>query len=418
MQNRIMVLLGVLLLTASLSAQELPLLWGQTWAPDARGLAMGGAMTAVPGSPSAMFYNPAALAAGKTLDFQGALSHLAVDQAADYWGAPGSESLQSMKLGNMGLSVPIPTLRGSMVFGMGYYRCRDFDRSLSGIAGDTLDTQLYEQVDGGLSRFVLSGAMEVAPRTFVGASINFWGGKNNFMNRYSESDEAYNVWNFSSFDSLTTIETEYSGVNLTFSAFYQLEDKLNFGLILETPLTLTGSEVWAEQDDTIWDDGELEAYGDEGSFKYKIKMPMKLRGGVAVNLGPLLLAADITLMDYSQIRFQTDTPDGYSEAEANINIRQFLTSATDYSLGGELTVPGTALRLRGGYQKKASPYKEDDALLSRQVFSAGVGFMLTPSMSVDVAFARTEWDLPGGQGVTAERIETQNLLFGVTYRLK
>jgi len=39
-------------------------------------------------------------------------------------------------------------------------------------------------------------------------------------------------------------------------------------------------------------------------------------------------------------------------------------------------------------------------------------------MSVDVAFARTEWDLPGGQGVTAERIETQNLLFGVTYRLK
>ena len=394
------------------------MLWGQEWSPDARGLAMGGAMTAMPGTPGVMFYNPAALGASKTLDFEGALSSLSVDQSASYWGVPGAESMQTMKLGNMGISVPIPTLRGALVFGMGYYRSRDFDRSFSGLAMDTLDTQLYEQVDGGLSRFILSGAMEVAPHAFVGAAINFWGGSNDFMSRYSESDETFNVWNFASFDSLTTIATEYSGVNLTFSAFYQLDERLNLGLALETPVTLTGSEEWAESDDTLWDDGEVEAYGDNGSFKYKIKMPMRLRGGLSAQLGPLVLAGEIVFADYSQIRYQSDTPDGYSEAEANINIRRFLTSVTDYSVGGELTVPGTALCVRGGYQRKASPYKNGDDLLSRQTISVGAGFMLTPILSLDVAYAATDWDLPGGTAVTDERIETKNILFGMTYRMK
>jgi long-subunit fatty acid transport protein len=241
--------------------------------------------------------------------------------------------------------------------------------------------------------------MEVAPDLFMGLSLNIWGGDREYNNRYTFRDQD-DIYYWSRFDSTDHSMTDYSGLNFTLGMLYQIQDLASFAVVIKTPVTLKAKENWDYADirdyeyfppEDLYDYRDFEA-SDEGYYEYKIRSPWILRVGGSLSKGPVTLSGDVELIDYSQAKYVTDTPyEDTDQTSANIIIRRELRSIRNIYLGGEIVLPHTPLKLRGGYAVMQNPLRNADKD-RLTIWSFGGGYTFSEQFTLDAAYAKTGWD--------------------------
>ncbi len=414
----------LIIFSGVLSAQveSVPFLWGHEWTVGARALGMAGSFTGISDDCSALYYNPAGIGQIDRITAYAGFSHLSISESARFLGTTTSEDAAFTKLNSAGVCVPLPTTRGSLVLGIGYHVVRDFNRSLyvtgfSSLPGDSVTYSYNELEEGSLTNTTFGASIEVAPGLFVGGSINFWQGSNDYTWQMKDEDKPFDIWTYSRFTGTTYINTSLTGVNFTFGGFFNSNGLFSAGGVIVTPVTLTGKEDWEYEEMTYWDDGlQTRDSTDSGYWDYKIRSPWIFRFGGALKAGPLLISGDIEFKNYSQIKYITE-PSKSSEnlVQDNLYFRQNFRNVTDYRVGCEFTIPNTTIRLRAGYGFLASPLKHSKN--DRKIIGLGAGVGVSDQIFLDIGYGFTSWDGQGSDEISNERIEAKKILVTMMYKI-
>ncbi|NQT26310.1 hypothetical protein HQ585_13220 [candidate division KSB1 bacterium] len=412
------------------TAQSVPFVWGHAWSTGNAASAMGGAFSGLANDYSALYYNPAGLGQIEKIEIGGSFSNLSINEDVVYLAQRGSETSSYIKLDAFGIAVPVPTSRGSMVFGLSYNRIRQFDQSfhvsrfMNEWAPDY--SAMWDQSrmeEGGLSNTSLGGSVEVAPGLYLGGAFHFWGGEDDYTWHFEEQNPFFAGIDGDVADSTSTerVLTKFSGINFSFSTLYKLNDFFQFGLLVRTPITLKAEEEWDWTYGYVWDDGYSEFYS-EGSylFDYKIQYPWTIRGGFAVAQGPITLVADAEIKNYSQMKYKSEPPEGGSVGEANITLKRTYRDVIDYSIGAQIRIPKTPISILGGYARNQAPYENAADGEDRTVLSGGFQAALNAEMSLTVSYVLTDWESAtwGEAGyIITETIEASRLLISFQYQM-
>jgi hypothetical protein len=306
------------------------------------------------------------------------------------------------RLNEFGMSLPIPTARGSLVFGVAYQRVRQFDDEMEMQIPDPFGSDLlwdHGRIEEGfLSRTSAGISVEMAPGLFLGGGLSIWGGNNDYTWRFRESDPS-NQYTFLDSTSTEHIATDYSGVQLNVGVMIKAGKVARLGLVLESPFTLKNSERWDYRDTFSWDPDQGAApsvYADAGRDEYRIHVPMVMRGGLAVLGGPLTVSAEGELMNYREFEYRSAPPGSdMDRTAANLQIRDNFRNVLNTRIGAEYRLPLAGVCLRAGYANLPSHRKEASSEENRKVMSAGAGFNLQERLSINISLARTEWTSPG-----------------------
>lgn len=434
----VVMLLGMVLgLTSSSPAQEQIFFAGQELGVGARAMAMGGAYVGVADDYSAMYWNPAGLAQMRRSELNIGFSHNAMENTATFLGQEFDSKDTFTRLNSVGLSFPIPTYRGSLVLGIGYNKVRDYNNTLefegfntryaafqdwvapTYIDDDTglpftttIDDSVYQKEslyeDGSLNEFVLSGAIEVQKNFFLGATVAFLGGKDEYNLLFDEAD-IYNLYNTPLYETPTiisdldywlydqTITSEFSGTRLRLGGLYKLGN-IRLGATMTAPTEIRVKESWSEvqkeyYDQEFYDDEAYEELTDSGEFEYKYREPYAFSFGGSIQLINVLLSGAVDFQDWSQAEFTTEPPVGGTKGEINNVLRRELQAVTKIRLGAEVTIPIIDARVRAGYFNSPSPYKYATMVPDKEYLSAGFGLMLGRQAMFDLSLVHGSWQL-------------------------
>src|SRR5690606_20889727 len=197
-----------------------------------------------------------------------------------------------------------------------------------------------------------------------------------------------------------------------------------FGITVQFPKSFSIKEKFEVDGSSTFADRvvylDRDQYADK--VQYDIISPFELGAGFSVNLMGLIVSAEGTLIDYTQIEF--DDPEGLSEqyiAGINKNIKDNLTTVLNYNLGVEYTIPNIGLRLRGGFFVQPSAYKDDPADFDKKYLTAGIGFLTEGTIGIDLGFAHGWWkDIGDNYGSNISRtfqdIRFNKVILTTTYR--
>ncbi|MDZ7385022.1 MAG: outer membrane protein transport protein [candidate division KSB1 bacterium] len=374
---------------------------GEGVSVSARAGGMGGAYQAVAEDYSATYYNPAGLAQIRRMEFFGTLSHAMGKDQASAFGYQMTSEASFTRLGCIGLVIPVPTYRGSLVFAGGYNRVRSFDGQFDfawtlALPDGQVHQSWNELEGGGLNNWVLSGAVDMSPNLSLGASLNFWTGRDDYQLSFQEKDHL-DLYTFNVFEKDDNIDTRFTGTNFRLGALYRVGRVLRFAATMSTPLTLTGREDWGYADTETFDDGRRNVSQRSGTFEYRVSSPFGFGFGGAASVAWLTVAGDVFYQDWSQVRFKSDPPvQGWSKGEANLAIQRTYRATTQVHLGGELSIPGLGTQLRAGYAVIPSPFKGAPSTHDREYVTFGVGFLLDKQLKFDLAWVRGTWEQTTG----------------------
>ena len=158
-----------------------------------RAMGLGGALVSGVADPGALFANPAGLGLYRSSEAHGALGTASTTDDARYL-VGGDEtaseaSYRTTRLGNLAYVARVPTLRGALVFALGYHQTNVFDRSLefggrtnaSSISASLLPADYEVDADGNLTIFddaafiaYNAGLVEFLPENLPGKTYPFY----------------------------------------------------------------------------------------------------------------------------------------------------------------------------------------------------------------------------------------------------
>jgi long-subunit fatty acid transport protein len=444
---------------------------------NARALGMGNSFLALSDDASASFFNPAGFGLLKKIELSGGLSYVNFGNDAEFFGNSSSYSNSSTRLNRVSFAFPLPTQRGSLVFGLSYHNTADLTGALKfdgrnlnnswinyfSLQNNNIPYDLYlsyplrdaqnnyikdtTNISGGLTQsgnilnsgninnWTFSGAIEVYRNLFVGLNINVISGKYDSNNDYYEEDlnNFYQAEtspgepqtrDFQLFYINRILKWDVEGWDAKFGMLYQLNQNARFGLTVQFPreynikenFIVNGRSDYANQTYYLNQDNYSDA------VEYKIQTPFELAGGFSFNYKGLILSADATFIDYSQIEFENKAGLGEDYvAGINKDVKELLGAVVNYNLGLEYTIPEVGVRLRGGYFVKPSAYKDDDQTFNKKYLTAGIGFLAEETVGIDIGFAHGWWkDVGDNYGVglsrTLQDVSVNNLMLTATYR--
>ena len=440
------VVIGILFASALLlvfsfesNAQEEILFVGEELGVGARAMSMGGAYVGVADDYSAMYWNPAGLGQIRRMEMNLGFSHNEIKNTTAFLGQEHDDETSFTRLNSLGFVFPVPTYRGSLVFGFGYNKVRDFDNTLrfegfnpnsaafpdiviptyadygySTAISDSLFQNESLLEEGSLNQFSFSGAMEIQKNFYLGATINFIGGTDDYTVKFEEED-IYNVYNapFNEDDGIISdldywiydqsISSKFSATNLKFGALYKMGNAIRLGATVITPTKYKVTEIWSEKMEEVYDWGAEEPFEDSGEFEYEYETPYGFDFGASLKLANILISGGMEFKDWSQAKFHTEPPvAGMSVGDVNVRIKKELTSTTKLRVGAELYMPIIKARLRAGYLNDPSPYKFAEFRPEREFFTAGASLMLDKQVMVDVGLIHGNWEVQTSDGISAE----------------
>lgn len=416
---------------ASLAAQEEIFFIGQELGVGSRAMGMGGAYVGIADDYSAIYWNPAGLAQINRMELNIGFSHNKVVNTADFIGVRTKAEDTFTRLNSLGLTIPVPTYQGSLVFAFGYNKVKDFDNrfEIEGynekwaaypdffyqVAEDwqytTVENNLYQQQSiiekGSLNHFSFAGAVEVQKNLFLGATINLIGGKDDYAMDFTESDiyNLHNVYQEYDADSLENISdldywnyrqsivSDFSAVNFKIGGLYRFGRALRLGAAVKTPTTYRIKETWADSWDEYYDSGESFSVEEQsGSTQYKIRTPYSFSFGGSFKFLNFLVSAAADFEDWSQAEFLTNPPvAGQTKNQVNARIQKDFKSITRYRLGAEMYIPIVRARIRAGYFEDPSPYRYTDIRPDKKFLTAGAGLMLGRQAMVELSLQHGMW---------------------------
>ncbi len=435
---------------------------------NARALGMGNAFNALSDDASASYFNPAGFGLLKKMELSGGLSFTNFDNNTTFFGNQLKDNTTNTSLNRISFALPFPTYQGSLVFGLSYHKSKDlsgivkFDgfnngnnskiQSLldSNIPYDLfltdenyntiIDGRLNQQGDilnsGEINNWTFSGAIEVQKNFFIGGNLTVKSGKFDSNSDYYE-DDTRNIYqgvtaanepqttDFKTFYLNNNLKWDLGGWDAKLGFLYQLEDVARFGATVQFPKTFTVDEEFIVSGSSEFGTGQVynlstQDYSDKVS--YDIITPFELTGAVAVNLKGLIVSAEATFMDYSQLEFSN--PEGLGSsyiADVNKEIKSLLTTAFNYNLGLEYTVPTIGLRIRGGFINQSSAFKNDPSDFDHKYITGGLGYLANGVIGIDVAYAYGWWkDIGDNYGSNVSRtfqdVKYHTVMLTTTYR--
>jgi len=396
-------LLVVPLVSSGQPPADLPIIYD--FGVGARAMGMGQAHVAACEDVSAMFYNPAALAQIRRIEFSTGFSQLSDNLETSLFGHKSTSTLGSTKLSSVGIAYPFPTYRGSFVLGFAYNRTRntDSDYFASGAAsraylgpdiGVVDDYQTTKDVfeRGGLSNWTVAAGAEVAENVSVGVGFSFLGGRSELQYMWERKwDIAPPDYRFLSIKA--SDETKISGWTGSFGTLLKVGRVGRVGLTVRLPeyLSLSG-----QQYTELYDSGPLAssipldtAYQEafEGD---KITLPLCFIAGASVAPVPgLILAFDAKYADWKQIEY-----DGPIRIDNNYAYK----ATTSLRFGAEFMFPFAPLRVRGGFFTEPLAYRLMPSLTSSneiwiasidsdgKFYTLGAGYLFEESFTLDAAW--------------------------------
>jgi Outer membrane protein transport protein (OMPP1/FadL/TodX) len=434
---------------------------------NGRALGMGNAFNALSDDASASYFNPAGFGLIKKMEISGGLSFTNFDNTTTFFGRQSNDNATNTSLNRISFALPFPTYQGSLVFGMSYHQSKDLtsiikfdgfnsgsnskiqslldtnipydlfltDENFNTIINGNLNQSGNNLSSGGINNWTFSGAIEVQKNFFVGANFNFLSGSFESNNDYYEDDTKSiyqgvtavgepQTTDFKTFYLNNTIKWDIGGWDAKLGFLYQFEDVARFGATVQFPKTfsideeflVSGSSEFASTTYTLGSD-----YNDK--VAYEIVTPFELSGAGAINLKGIILSAEATFIDYSQLKFQ-NSEDGLSAsyiADVNKEIKDILRSVINYNLGFEYTVASIGLRIRGGYITQQSAFDGDDAEFNHKYLTGGLGFLADGNIGIDVAYAYGWWKDIGDNydsnvSRTFQDVKVHNVMLTTTLR--
>lgn len=406
---------------------------------SARALGMGNASIGVSDDYSASLSNPAGLAQMRRLEFVGGISNVGTADDATYLGNKSSESVTSTGVGNLGFVFPFPTVQGSLVFAFGYNRMADYSRLVraSGYNGQSsIISTLYQndatydipfnifltntagytsvlnnvqqsitmKEGGSTGLWSFSGAIDVEENISFGISLNVISGTYDYTRNYLEED-INNVYNnaqanlprdsaylrFNKFYYDNYLSSQISGAGLTFGMMWRSEN-LRLGLVVKSPTSLTIKETYSDAGQSLFDNvgtwqsnsAPTTRYSYDATNEYGVSSAWTFGAGGSYYILPqILLAADIEYTDWTQVEWTDNT----ALEKDNPYIQSKFRATTSYRIGTEIDVPGTDVRVRGGYSLTPSPYKNDPTSFDQVLYTGGVGIFLQRNVALDGALS-------------------------------
>ncbi len=418
-----------------------------------RALAMGGAFTALADDYTGIYFNPAGLASMSVSQFYGEVTHLRYQNEAVFQQAITTSLESFTSLGSVGLAMKLPTTRGSFVLGVGYNRVKEFDSVLrfrgfnplsNGLefeleddAGN-VDWYPFDQFvaqqevvndEGGLNQWTIGAGIALSPALDLGVSVDFWRGRSNYQLTFTQEDEnnLYNQYpaNFYQYTYREGIQSDYRATALKAGILLKMGKAIRLGATVGLPVTFTVSESYYANDELVFDDGFVSSADlDNGEFEYKVRTPLYLDGGIALQNPFITLAASVRYRDWSQTRFVLpeggfNDPNYTPLAEENLIFQEEFRPTVEYRVGGELRFAHGATTLRGGFMVQPSPFKNATSELDRKIYTAGIGFRLDEYVQLDVTVMRSmqkryseDSFTPGG---TAESVTADKVMVGLVY---
>lgn len=442
---------------------------------SARALGMGNAYIGLSDDNGAAFFNPAGFGLMRKMEFSGGLDYSRYNNDTKFFNSASTGTNSETRLDNLSFSFPFPTMRGSLVFALSYHNTKDFtgaqsfdafnnsssyigyltqtssnptynipfDLWLSDTLGGQLTTPLTRGLkqsgntlnSGSLNNWTISGAIEIYRNLFVGLNVNIISGTFESNNDYYEDDinNLYQGENAIGNPGTTDFKTFYlnritnwdiSGWDAKVGMLYQFNRFSRFGFTVQFPKTYSidekfNVEGYSQFANKRYDINSAD-YSDQ--VKYDIVTPFEIGAGFSLNFRGLILSAQGTLIDYSQLKF--DSPDGLSDqyiGTVNKDIKDRLTGVFNYNVGAEYTIPQIGLRLRGGFMVQPSAFKGDPSDFDRKYLTAGLGFLADETVGIDLGYAHGWWkDLGDNYGVNLSRtfqtITSDKFILTASYR--
>lgn len=440
----------------------------------ARAIGMGGAYTGIASDYSALFWNPAGLAQLEHGEFSIGLSHLNYQNTSGYLGASQNYSNNATALNALGLALPVPVRRGSLVFAFGYNRqstyttgvafeafnpnssiIQTYNRDGASVGGrpsgvawelylaDTTRnsqgqlvydspiinrvTQIGKAIEGGgLNNWSIGAGIDIAPNISVGASLNYATGSYKYDRSYKERDSR-NIYSSPTvspmqFDQFTLddfVESDLSGFNARLGLLYRVPDRFRIGLNVQTPTVLRVKESFGTTYKAFFDNGDVIAPDpDRLSGEYDVASPWVLSAGASVMIRDLVLSGDAQFTDWTQMEFRNANPDVLA---LNRTIKDIFRSTINLRGGAEYDIRTAGVRIRGGFIYNPSPFIGDPSDFDQKYVTAGLGFLLSNDTMIDLSYARGWWKTfrtvySGSPRVTEDvKTNTFNLTFSYRY---
>jgi hypothetical protein len=437
---------------------------------DARALGMGDSYIGLSDDAGAAFFNPAGFGLIKRMELSAGLSYDNYGNSTTFLGQSSNYSSSATRLNNISFALPFPTVKGSLVFAVSYHTTHDFTSALkfnSFNNGNTsmiqdlnnsgsyvpydlylTDTNFISPINGHLNQsgtilgsgethaWTFSGAIEAYKNLFIGLNLNFSSGSYNNNNNYYEDDSQgyYNniqtdpasadTKGFQTFYLNRILDWDITGWDAKFGMLYQLKNA-RIGITVQFPKSYTVKENFNVNGYSQFSSGfspSLDPANYSSNVQYDIVTPYELGAGFSVNLASLILSAQATLIDYTQLKFEN--ADGLSDADVNsINqsIKDNLKSVINLNVGAEYTIPDVGLRLRAGYLMQPSAYQGDPSSFNHNYITAGIGFLAEEAVGFDLAYAHGWWsDYGDNYSVNVSRtnqdIKVDRIILSTTYR--
>lgn len=411
----------------------------------ARALAMGGAYSGLADDYSAAYWNPAGLALIKRSEFYLEFSHLRLSNDVTYQKELTGSAANATKFNAAGLVLPVPTVRGSLVFSLGYQKVKDFDyvnqfRGISaannGLSLPVDSTgQLYDFFgkdlqrgefitdEGGINQYNLSGAIDISPNVSVGLALNYWTGSSEYRLEFNQEDvqDSFNVFpaDFDRYVETRSITADYSAFNAVLSGMYRLNRVARLGITYTTPLKFNINETYFQNSSLAFDNGDsFEFDPEEGRFEYDVQIPFELGAGAAVFFGPFTASASMRYRDWSQMKFKSPE---FLKKE-NSQIRSDYGETLQWRLGGEFSLPQFNAKVRAGYMKLPNPLKNANPQSDKEFFTLGAGFLLERYLRMDVAAVLGKWQQQSSDDlapeISMEEISYRKFLLTFSYRFQ
>lgn len=256
---------------------------------------------------------------------------------------------------------------------------------------------------GGSSELSAALAWEAAPNLMVGFSANM--PLASYENaRYLRETDNLNLnntypYNLSSLEVSENLQGSIVGVNLRLGISSQvIEDKLKFGINIESPTRYSINENYSGQMKTIFDDNEVQTYGDgsnenllNGEFTYKFKSPWRFSAGVEAKLKAVRLLGDVEYVDWSQASASSSDNPTYYNALTEQFSNQY-ESVLNVRVGAEANMGN--LTLRGGVGLQPDPRTETivsdgntqlETARDKSSASLGLSYQINPKFQLDIA---------------------------------
>ena len=391
----------------------------------ARSLAMGGAYTAMGSDPSGMYWNPAGLANIKngTLYFE--VRNLNSNNKTTYLGKTISNPLGVGKVNGIGMAIPVPTIRGSLVLGIGFNRINHYDEIIRFSGFSNYDNALGFpiNVDGIQQNHLFSknvkrseeissiGAMEqltfafgiaLSPNMSGGLSISKVSGREKYdfefiqedtQNKYTEFPK-----DFKRYDLTQSLDTETEGWQIRGGLKFIVTPWFRVGMNLSLPYKIKVIEKHGTIEFLSFDNGDNSDASESGYYDYKVKAPMILDIGGTITVESLSVSSSFRIIDWKSTRFdlenvQTNSEDYLYLEEENNNLIFRYRQVSQVRIGVEtlLELSDTfGIALRGGYAFLPAPKRSDKG--DKTYFSLGVGVPLGSNIILDGAAILSSWE--------------------------